>query len=1002
MKHAFRDKLLLLMVAAFLLFPLQGADAAPGSLLHSSNLNISREAQISSGVYWSSALNDRVTENYIEYIPNSTVVPIIAYGDYIYGGNSLARLDSIMAGRGNRVVAAINADYFNMSTVVPLSTVIEDGVLKGNEGSSWASVGFYEDGRAMIGRLGLVMQMDTDSQSYVIGKLNKELTAGGQSIQLFTADYATTTRSNVASYAAILRISNGYVGVNRTVTAYVESASAVNGPVEIPPGCLVLALAQDSENEIAKAAVAGMRPGQQVSISFRGNAAWEDVRYAVGAGEKLLTNGEVVAPEFSVGMTTPLSPRTALGVRADGSFILYSVDGRQAGYSAGATLADVALRLKELGCVEAVNFDGGGSTTLSAVYPGQEGLKTVNSPSGGTLRTCANYILLVNRGYDGGSARQLHLYPFDSLVLAGASLDFSLAATNESYLPAALPYAGVNYQVSDQNIGYVDENGRFTAGSSPGSGYVQAEAGGVSGSARITVVDRVDSVNMTYKASGQTVGSEVTLYGGGSLELSMQATYNHMNIIADAGSFNWNLTGDIGTIDQNGLLTAHRHISEGSGTLTASLGSMSISVPVRISSKGELLEDFESFSGYDGWGWSLAQHTDKAYVRFGNAAGRLDYFFDPAAGNTLNIPLSMQLADGPSYVSFWVYGDESNNQLLLTLLRDGELVELPAVTLDFNGWQNVSLPLPQGVTAMNGFTLINYGQSAGTLYLDQIMSSHGLYVDNEPPQISISVADGALSATVSDAMDKDLPAASIRLAYDGVVLNFDYDPAAKKLTTVLPQSDGRAHRISVTARDKSGNIGSASFDLAATEEQQQPFVDMKGHWAESYTTYLYQQGIVNGMQTSRGFGYAPDTNMNRAQFAVIICNWLKIDTAQYTYVDLPFDDKASIGEWAYPSIQAMYALGVTKGSALNGKLNFNPGSPISRAEAMTMIGRTQERGYTEVALNFADSASVPEWAAPYVRTLVAQQVVGGVGENKLAPNAYVTRAQVAKMLYSLI
>jgi len=253
-------------------------------------------------------------------------------------------------------------------------------------------------------------------------------------------------------------------------------------------------------------------------------------------------------------------PRTAIGLRPDGSYVFYTVDGRQKGYSAGTTLTELAQRLRELGCLEAVNLDGGGSTTLSAVYPGQEGLRTINRPSDGSLRTCANYILLINRGDAQGSAQRLHLFPFDSLVLAGASLDLSLSATNADYLPAALPFGYVDYYVDNNALGTVNENGRFTAGRQPMSGYVFAESGGITGSARIRVVDRVDSVTMLYTASGQPVGNQITLFGGGSVQLSMRGVFNHMNVIADAASFNWSLSGNIGSIDANGLLTINNDV----------------------------------------------------------------------------------------------------------------------------------------------------------------------------------------------------------------------------------------------------------------------------------------------------------------------------------------------------------------------------------------------------------------------------------------------------------
>jgi hypothetical protein len=562
----------------------------------------------------------------------------------------------------------------------------------------------------------------------------------------------------------------------------------------------------------------------------------------------------------------------------------------------------------------------------------------------------------------------------------------------------------VDYSVDNQNLGTVDDNGRFTAGRQPMSGYVHAQSGGITGSARIRVVDRVDSVTMLNAASGQPVGSQITLFGGGSVQLSMRGVFNHMNVVADAASFNWSLSGNIGTIAASGLLTAAADADGGEGTLTASLGALSVSVPVRISNKSELLEDFESFAAREGSGleWRLSKNTDKALVRFGNASGRLDYDFSGSEDGRLSVPFELNLAGGPNYLNFWLYGDASKNQLALTMLQDGAATQLPAIPLDFAGWRYVSLPLPPGVTGLINLDLMQGGAESGSLYLDQIMSAHGVYTDNDPPQIEAQIVDGALIAAVTDEMDKELKTANISLAYDGLPLPFTYDQASGKISAALPQSDGQAHRLTIAARDKSGNVARRSVDIAAIEEQLQPFIDMDGHWAQSNTTYLYQHGVVNGIEGEKGVSDAPDTNMNRAQFAVIMSNWMKVDSEQYAQIELPFADVSAIGEWAYPAIQAMFALGVTKGSALNGQLYYNPASPISRAEAMTMIGRTLERGYAEAALNFADAASVPEWAAPYVRTLVALEVVSGMDGNRLAPGAYVTRSQVAKMLYSLI
>lgn len=58
------------------------------------------------------------------------------------------------------------------------------------------------------------------------------------------------------------------------------------------------------------------------------------------------------------------NPRTAAGIRGDGTLLLVTVDGRQPGYSIGTSIRETARLMRHLGSQEAINLDGGGSTTM--------------------------------------------------------------------------------------------------------------------------------------------------------------------------------------------------------------------------------------------------------------------------------------------------------------------------------------------------------------------------------------------------------------------------------------------------------------------------------------------------------------------------------------------------------------------------------------------------------------------------------------------------------------
>ena len=129
--------------------------------------------------------------------------------------------------------------------------------------------------------------------------------------------------------------------------------------------------------------------------------------------------------------------------------------------------------------------------------------------------------------------------------------------------------------------------------------------------------------------------------------------------------------------------------------------------------------------------------------------------------------------------------------------------------------------------------------------------------------------------------------------------------------------------------------------------------------------------------------------------------WMGVDLTAYEGVALPFADADIIPAWSLPAVKAMHALGSMQGSQCNDGLFAYATASITRAEAMTILGRIQPRGYATASLNsFTDAATVPTWASEYVALLVQQGVVSG-SDGKLRPNDAVSRAEVSKMLVSI-
>ncbi|OYW18215.1 MAG: hypothetical protein B7Z54_06555, partial [Sphingobacteriales bacterium 12-47-4] len=104
---------------------------------------------------------------------------------------------------------------------------------------------------------------------------------------------------------------------------------------------------------------------------------WKPVA-AVGGGPVLVQNGEIRISnneewKFAGKAIDDKHPRSAMGYTADGKLVLLVVQGRMPGLAEGASLTQLAQMLKEIGCTEAMNLDGGGSSCL--IINGKETIK---------------------------------------------------------------------------------------------------------------------------------------------------------------------------------------------------------------------------------------------------------------------------------------------------------------------------------------------------------------------------------------------------------------------------------------------------------------------------------------------------------------------------------------------------------------------------------------------------------------------------------------------------
>ena len=99
--------------------------------------------------------------------------------------------------------------------------------------------------------------------------------------------------------------------------------------------------------------------------------------------------------QHSVNDPEPAAPRTAMGIKADGTLVFVMVEGRQAPLSVGFNAYETAEYMLSLGCVQAINCDGGGSSTFLSQRPSED-LELHCSPSDGAERPVTHGVLIIS------------------------------------------------------------------------------------------------------------------------------------------------------------------------------------------------------------------------------------------------------------------------------------------------------------------------------------------------------------------------------------------------------------------------------------------------------------------------------------------------------------------------------------------------------------------------------------------------------------------------------
>jgi exopolysaccharide biosynthesis protein len=288
-------------------------------------------------------------------------------------------------------LAAVNSGYFRTTGTYRGDSVgveVLGGKILSESNNARAAFGLIDKGgkqQLIFGHVKFEGQVIAGSRtSHPINGLNRP--RADNELIIFTPEFHRTTLTEPSGLELIVR------------RGQVIEVRDLQGSSSIPADGFVISASGAARDW----ALRNLRRGVRVRLNLRlspvkiEQADWKQATSIIGGGPQLIKNGRVeitnAAEKILPSFVSDGHPRTAIARLSSGQILLVTVDGRQPGESIGMSLTMLADLLLEFGAVEAINLDGGGSTTMVIRN------KLVNRPSDATgERPVSDAILLFSR-----------------------------------------------------------------------------------------------------------------------------------------------------------------------------------------------------------------------------------------------------------------------------------------------------------------------------------------------------------------------------------------------------------------------------------------------------------------------------------------------------------------------------------------------------------------------------------------------------------------------------
>ncbi len=244
--------------------------------------------------------------------------------------------------QNTNAIAAVNGGFFKPQTGVPLGTLMIDEKLYTGPVYDRVALGIFEKGYE-VGRVRLNASIKGNNTEIKIDNINQPRMLSSY-ILIYTRDWGT--------YAPV----SPKYGVQLQVIGDKITAASAN-PLFIPENGYVIVGPKSKLEQLFGA--------KKVEVNISTNPEWKGVKHIISGGPYLVKDNQIFIDMTAQKLQSigGRNPRTAIGYTKDNDLVIVAVDGRE-GSSIGLTLVELANLMKSLGCTNAINLDGGGSTVM--------------------------------------------------------------------------------------------------------------------------------------------------------------------------------------------------------------------------------------------------------------------------------------------------------------------------------------------------------------------------------------------------------------------------------------------------------------------------------------------------------------------------------------------------------------------------------------------------------------------------------------------------------------